>query len=83
MYIFFDEAGFLKTVLIYITFTKRINQVPLLNTFAFPFPFLNFFSYQIHRYSNSTYHFAIIYQLHFPLFRALNPLTASMLFSSF
>ena len=68
MYIFFDEAGFLKTVLIYITFTKRINQVPLLNTFAFPFPFLNFFSYQIHRYSNSTYHFRHHLSTSFPSF---------------
>ena len=42
MYIFFEKTCFLKTMLLYVTFIKCINQFPLLNAFSFLFPQFSF-----------------------------------------
>ena len=79
VYIFWE-----LTLLIYISFTRCISQVPLLNTFSY---LLNTFPQAFYLSTSSLFslnlstsplliNFIVTYQFYLPLFRTLNFLTA-------
>ena len=82
---FLMKHVFSKTVLTFITFTKCINQLPLLNTFSFLFPHTFYLSASsLFNFNLSTssllIYFIITCQFDFPLFQALYLLTVSIFF---